>query len=144
VGQEEELFLDITEPVWTPASSCEGKVVGQHRFPFSITLPRDATIAPVPKAAPKCFSLPPTFSERASPAYIDYRLFVTVRRGRLRVDKQCVSSSTPIFKTRHPTIPVSADGKFVRIGCQRTLRFSRVLWQNRHLLYARSRMLKAE
>ncbi|KAH9986499.1 hypothetical protein BJV77DRAFT_1080464 [Russula vinacea] len=88
VGQEEELFLDITEPVWTPASSCEGKVVGQHRFPFSITLPRDATIAPVPKAAPKCFSLPPTFSERASPAYIDYRLFVTVRRGRLRVDKQ--------------------------------------------------------
>ncbi|KAF8485983.1 hypothetical protein DFH94DRAFT_162838 [Russula ochroleuca] len=88
VGQEEELFLDITEPVWTPASTSEGKVVGQHRFPFSITLPRDATIAPVPKAAPKCFSLPPTFSERASPAYIDYRLFLTVRRGRLRVNKQ--------------------------------------------------------
>jgi hypothetical protein len=90
VGQEEEVFLDITEPVWTPASASEGRLVGQHRFPFSITLPRDATIAPVPQAAPKSFLLPPTFSERASPAYIDYRLFVTVRRGRLRVDKQCV------------------------------------------------------
>ena len=90
VGEEEEVFLDITEPVWTPASESEGRLVGQHRFPFSITLPRDATIAPVPQAAPKSFMLPPTFSERASPAYIDYRLFVTVRRGRLRVDKQCV------------------------------------------------------
>ena len=91
MGEEEEVFLDITEPVWTPASESEGRLVGQHRFPFSITLPRDATIAPVPQAAPKSFMLPPTFSERASPAYIDYRLFVTVRRGRLRVDKQCVS-----------------------------------------------------
>jgi hypothetical protein len=90
VGQEEELFLDITEPVWTPASPREGKVVGQHTFPFSITIPRDVMIAPVPKAAPKSFPLPPTFSERASPAYIDYKLFVTVRRGRLRVNKQCV------------------------------------------------------
>jgi hypothetical protein len=92
VGQEEELFLDITESVWTPASPSEGKVVGQHAFPFSITIPRDVNVAPVPKAAPKSFPLPPTFSERASPAYIDYRLFVTVRRGRLRVNKQCVPS----------------------------------------------------
>lgn len=90
VGQEEEVFLDITKPVWTPASASESAVVGQHTFPFSITLPRDATLAPVPQAAPKSFLLPPTFSERASPAYIDYRLFVTVCRGRLRVDKQCV------------------------------------------------------
>ena len=84
------MFLDITKPVWTPASASESAVVGQHTFPFSITLPRDATLAPVPQAAPKSFLLPPTFSERASPAYIDYRLFVTVCRGRLRVDKQCV------------------------------------------------------
>ena len=93
MGQEEELFLDITEPVWTPASPSEGNLVGQHTFPFSITIPRDVLIAPVPKAARKNLPLPPTYSERASPAYIDYRLFVTVRRGRLRVNKQCVSES---------------------------------------------------
>jgi hypothetical protein len=90
VGQEEKLFLDITKPVWTPASPCEGKVVGQHTFPFSVTIPRDINVSPVPKVGPKSYPLPPTFSERASPAYIDYRLFVTVRRGRLRVNKQCV------------------------------------------------------
>jgi len=91
VGQEEELFLDKTEPVWTPASPREAKVVGAHTHAFSITIPRDAVVAPVPKATPKRFSLPPTFSERASPAYIDYKLYVTVRRGGLRVNNKCVS-----------------------------------------------------
>jgi len=90
VGQEEDLFLNTIEPVWTPASASESKIVGQHKFPFSITIPRNVIIAPIPKAAPKSFPLPPTFSERASPAYIDYRLLVTVRRSGLRVNKECV------------------------------------------------------
>jgi hypothetical protein len=37
---------------------------------------RDAIIAPIPKAALKRVALPPAFSERASPAYIDYKLYV--------------------------------------------------------------------
>jgi hypothetical protein len=90
VGQEEEVFLDKTEQVWTPASASEGKVVGQHTYPFSIPIPRDTTIAPTPKAAPKRFSLPPSFTERASPAYIDYKVYVTVRRGGLRLNNRCV------------------------------------------------------
>lgn len=93
MGQEEEVFLDKTEQVWTPASASEGKVVGQHTYPFSIAIPRDTTIAPAPKAAPKRFSLPPTFTERASPAYIDYKVYVTVRRGGLRVNNRCVHLS---------------------------------------------------
>jgi hypothetical protein len=117
VGQEEEVFLDITEPVWTPASESEGRLVGQHRFPFSITLPRDAMIAPVPQAAPKSFLLPPTFSERASPAYIDYRLFVTVRRGRLRVDKQCVPPSCAIPYARRRLTAIVARTQVVDEFC---------------------------
>ena len=97
MGQEEELFLDVTESVWAPALPSEGKVVGQHTFPFSIIMPRDVMIAPVPKAEPKSFPLPPTFSERASPAYIDYRLCLTVRRGRLRAKKQYVVPSPFTF-----------------------------------------------
>jgi hypothetical protein len=77
VGQEEGLFLDITEPMWTPASPCECKVVGQHTFPFTITIPHDTNVVPVLKVVPTSFPLLPTFSERASLAYIDYRLFVT-------------------------------------------------------------------
>jgi hypothetical protein len=93
VGQEEELFLKKAEPVWTPVSASEGKVIGQHTYPFSISIPHDTTIVPSPKAAPKLFPLPPTFSERASAAYIDYKLYVTVRRGGLRVNNRCVGHS---------------------------------------------------
>ena len=35
-----------------------------------------------------------TSTERASPAYIDYKLVVTVRRGAFKVNQTCVSSST--------------------------------------------------
>jgi hypothetical protein len=91
VGQEEEVFLDKTETVWTPASSQEGKVVGAHTHAFSISIPRDAEISPAPKAPPKRFALPPAFTERASPAYIDYKLCVTVRRGGLRINDRCAS-----------------------------------------------------
>jgi hypothetical protein len=142
VGQEEELFLDITEPVWTPASPSEAKVVGQHTFPFSITIPRDVKIAPVPKAAPKSIPLPPTFSERASPAYIDYRLFVTVRRGRLRVNKQCVPPSPSHSLAWQHFRLTDGNSCATLAGCRRTLRSFRALWRNRHLLRARERMLK--
>ena len=45
-------------------------------------------VAPMLKAPPKPFLLPPTFSERVSPTYIDYKLYVTVRRC-LRVNSKC-------------------------------------------------------
>ena len=78
MGQEEERFLYIAEPVWTPAlPPCEGKVVDQHTSPFSITIPRGVNVVPVPKVVPKSFLLPPTFLECASLTYTDYRLFVT-------------------------------------------------------------------
>jgi len=167
VGQEEEVFLDKTEQVWTPASASEGKVVGQHTYPFSIPIPRDTTIAPTPKAAPKRFSLPPTFTERASPAYIDYKVYVTVRRGRLRVNNRCVHLSLSLFRVmfmcRWPRraapfrVPFSffpahtlslsesrlVDGDFVRTGCRRALCSCRAVWRTRRPLYALWRMLKA-
>jgi hypothetical protein len=36
VSQEEERFLDKTEPVWTPASASEDKVASLHMYPFAI------------------------------------------------------------------------------------------------------------
>ncbi|KAH9063997.1 hypothetical protein EDB87DRAFT_1557455 [Lactarius vividus] len=109
VGQDEELFLDKTEPVWTPASPSEAKVVGTHTHTFSISIPRDAAVALVPKATPKRFSLPPTFSERASPAYIDYKLYVTVRRGGLRVNSKLSTSFAFLPRTvADPPSPLRA------------------------------------
>lgn len=92
VGQEEDVFLDKKETIWTPASSHEGKVVGTHTHAFSISIPREAEVSPAPKAPPKRFALPPTFTERASPAYIDYKLCLTVRRGGLRINDRYVAS----------------------------------------------------
>ncbi|KAH9168854.1 hypothetical protein EDB89DRAFT_2115250 [Lactarius sanguifluus] len=109
VGQDEELFLDKTESVWTPASSSEAKVVGTYTHKFSITIPRDTEVALVPKATPKRFSLPPTFSERASPAYIDYKLYVTVRRGGLRVNSKLSTSFAFLPRTvADPPSPLRA------------------------------------
>lgn len=109
VGQEEELFLDKTEPIWTPTSAKEAKVVGTHTHAFSIAIPRDTMVAPAPKATPKRFSLPPTFSERASPAYIDYKLYVTVRRGGLRVNDKLSTSFAFLPRTvADPPSPMRA------------------------------------
>ena len=41
------------------------------------------------KKAGMMYRLPPNFTERASPAYIDYKLIVTVQRGMLRVNQVC-------------------------------------------------------
>ncbi|KAF8271168.1 hypothetical protein EI94DRAFT_615456 [Lactarius quietus] len=106
VGQNEEVFLDKTEPVWTPASSQEGKVVGVHTHAFSISIPRDAVLV---SATPQRFSLPPTFTERASPAYIDYKLYVTVRRGGLRMNNRLSMSFAFVPRTvADPPSPLRA------------------------------------
>ncbi|KAI0255041.1 hypothetical protein BJV78DRAFT_1279651 [Lactifluus subvellereus] len=109
VGQEEDVFLDKTEPVWTPASSNGANLIGQHTYPFSISIPRDATVTPAPNATPRSFSLPPTFSERASPAYIDYRLYVTVRRGGMGLSNRLSTSFAFLPRTvADPPSPLRA------------------------------------
>ncbi|SRR6266404_308534 len=135
VGQEEELFLNKTEPIWTPASPRESKVVGAHTHAFSISIPQDATIAPVPKATPRRFALPPTFSERASPAYIDYKLYVTVRRGGLWVNNKCVYSSSIHI------LPASCQ-VVMRTGCQQASPSSHARWQTHRPPCALLRMLR--
>jgi hypothetical protein len=95
VGQEEDIFLHKTEPIWTPASSKETKVIGKRAYPFSISLPHDVEIQSISNATEKRFLLPPTFNERASPVYIDYRLSITARRGRLECNTKCVSNRPP-------------------------------------------------
>jgi hypothetical protein len=113
IGQEEDIFLDKTEPVWTPASSNEAKVIGQHTYPFSISIPRDAMVSPAPNATPRSFSLPPTFSERASTTHIDYKLYVTMRRGGMGLSSRCVPKLV-LYCIAPPSLrlPRSADGGY--------------------------------
>ncbi|EGN98814.1 hypothetical protein SERLA73DRAFT_54832 [Serpula lacrymans var. lacrymans S7.3] len=96
VGQEEQLFLKIENELWNPNMILpDGTKVskfskGIYSWPFEVTLPTETEVQD--GTAKKKFPLPPTFSERASPAYIDYKLFVTIKRGALRVN-QTLSTS---------------------------------------------------
>lgn len=88
VGQEPLPFLDLSEILWTPSSS--SKLVGNLSWPFSITLPKEVSVPEKEKGPAKNFPLPPTFTERASAAYIDYKIIVTVKRGAFKVNQTYV------------------------------------------------------
>ncbi|KAJ3903972.1 hypothetical protein F5879DRAFT_1010172 [Lentinula edodes] len=83
VGQEEIIFLDATQEIWSPDPK-QGKsgerLQGKYALPFKFVLPKEVTMT-LSKNNKAEFKLPPNFSERASPSYIDYKLIVTVRRG---------------------------------------------------------------
>ena len=86
VGQEEVRFLDLNNVLWTKTAS--SKATGKQAWPFSITLPAETIVFEQGKKQKvQTYALPPSFSERASPAYIDYRLVVTVKRGSFRVNQ---------------------------------------------------------
>ena len=57
---------------------------GKYSWPFSLTLPSEVELQD--QKTMKKFSLPTSFSERASTVYLDYKLTVTVKRGLLKVN----------------------------------------------------------
>ncbi|OBZ62661.1 hypothetical protein A0H81_15025 [Grifola frondosa] len=86
------------------ASASSGKPKGRQLWPFSVTLPNEVSIAEKSKGKqqpqPQIYPLPPTFSERASPAYIDYKLVVTVRKGAFKVNQTLATSFVYLPLTR--------------------------------------------
>ncbi|THH08878.1 hypothetical protein EW145_g2410 [Phellinidium pouzarii] len=86
VGQESEAFVDLSTTLWSPTPSSP-KLSGSLVWPFSLTLPKEAMVSISSKDPPKSYPLPPTFSERASPAYIDYKITITVKRGMFKVNQ---------------------------------------------------------
>jgi len=85
VGQDEDLFLKEEQTLWTGS-----KLIGKYSWPFTFTLPKEVPVKDTDKTG--TFRLPPNYTERASPAYIDYRLIVTVRRGFLKVNQTLMTS----------------------------------------------------
>ncbi|KAH9481699.1 hypothetical protein JR316_0006226 [Psilocybe cubensis] len=83
VGQEEEIFLKEEKSLWTGSKLKPGK----QSWPFKFVLPKEVTIKDA-----GTFRIPPHYTERASPAYIDYKLIVTVKRGFLKVNQTLVTS----------------------------------------------------
>ena len=91
VGQDENIFLKDTQTLWTPTAESGSKLKGKHSWPFKFVLKREVPIKEEKKVG-MMYRLPPNFTERASPAYIDYKLIVTVQRGMLKVNQVCARS----------------------------------------------------
>ncbi|KAK7016285.1 hypothetical protein R3P38DRAFT_2993497 [Favolaschia claudopus] len=90
VGQEEQLFLDISQDLWPSANDKSGKLAkGKHSWPWTFTLP--TRVKPVDAKGLEV-EAPPNFTERASPAYIDYRVVVTAKRGAFKVNQTLTTS----------------------------------------------------
>lgn len=96
MGQEEKVFLDLNQALWPNNTDKSGKLA-TGSWPFSLTLP--TTVSP---ADTKGVTLPapPSFSERASPAYIDYKIIATVRRGAFKANQTSVFLSILALATR--------------------------------------------
>ncbi|KAF9477992.1 hypothetical protein BDN70DRAFT_809665 [Pholiota conissans] len=103
VGQEEEIFLKEEQVLWTP-SATETKLRGKHSWPFSFSLPADVSVKDGELGKKGTFRLPPSFSERASPAYINYKIIVTIRRGFLKVN-QTLETNFAFIPSIVPELP---------------------------------------
>ena len=95
VGQEEHQFLVIEKELWSPATALHGSKIskleeGHYVWPFEFTLPEEVEV--LDQKEKKTFPLPPSFTERASPACISYRITVILRQGALGVNQSCVLS----------------------------------------------------
>lgn len=87
VGQEEDVFLKQENSLWTPSGS-DGKLSGKRSWPFEFILPKEVMVNHPGTNKTSAFRLPPHFSERASAAYIYYRIVVTIKRGFLKVNQE--------------------------------------------------------
>lgn len=109
IGQEGHEFLVIEKELWTPATTLpDGSTVpklgkGHYTWPFEITLPNETEVLDCKEK--KKFPLPPSFTERASPAYINYKIAVIVKRGVLKVNHTLTTDFTyvPITKPELPS-----------------------------------------
>ncbi|KAJ7650104.1 hypothetical protein FB45DRAFT_9710 [Roridomyces roridus] len=101
VGQEEKVFLELKQGLW-PNEKEKGGKLAKGSWPFSFTLP--TKVSP-PDAKGMELQLPPSFSERASPAYIDYKIIATVQRGTFKANQTLVTSFAylPITQSDRPS-----------------------------------------
>ncbi|KAJ6520896.1 hypothetical protein DFH09DRAFT_1331546 [Mycena vulgaris] len=96
-------FLDTTTPLWlkgmanpresnvaTSASPYDGRLSGDYHWPFSISLPKEVTLAdPNEKhGPPQTYHLPQSFLERNTRGSVYYELFVHIARSTFRVDNK--------------------------------------------------------
>jgi len=104
VGQDEARFLYVPNTLWD--SKAVAKTSGRHSWPFTLALPSEISIPSKSNQANRTYKLPPSFSERASPAYIEYKVIVTVRRGLFKTNQTLVTALVylPYWRAESPSL----------------------------------------
>ncbi|VDB85711.1 unnamed protein product [Peniophora sp. CBMAI 1063] len=89
-GQDEEFFLEKVVDLWKPPDGASSGVIkkGHHSILISVPIPSHGTN---PRDRQQSFVLPPTFSERASPAYISYQVSVSLKKGGFTPNRKLAS-----------------------------------------------------
>jgi len=91
-------FLSQSVPIWSKSTDVrrnplssevppQQKLLGHHKLPLSISLPRQVNVPNDRGGADTC-PLPETFLERHTPASIQYDFTILISRGKLRADSQ--------------------------------------------------------
>ncbi|KAF9234223.1 hypothetical protein BU15DRAFT_65891 [Melanogaster broomeanus] len=95
--------------IWTPSTPLpDGSTVselgkGKYSWLFSLTLPTEVEVHD--QKTVKKFPLPPTFSERTSAVYLDYKLILIIKRGVLKVNQTLptIFSYVPLTRAEPPS-----------------------------------------
>ncbi|KAI0074262.1 hypothetical protein K474DRAFT_1601787 [Panus rudis PR-1116 ss-1] len=104
------LFLDTSRELWSvsmgdpsnPVTNAPvkytGKLRGNYRWPFSISIPAHVTTRSADGGS-EAWRIPPSFSERMSRIHIQYQIVCQLRRGKFRVDSKLstVFAFTPVI-----------------------------------------------
>ncbi|THH29433.1 hypothetical protein EUX98_g4769 [Antrodiella citrinella] len=95
--------LDTSLP--DPPEVSEGKLDGEHSWPFAIRLPKGIRIVLSDKEGHN-FLLPPTLSKHASKVQVKYKLVARVKKGILSSDNRLEAEFdyTPRFRPSQPSI----------------------------------------
>ncbi|TBU30407.1 hypothetical protein BD311DRAFT_659291 [Dichomitus squalens] len=108
-------FVQVSETLWKSSAPPEpsspsgsqnaSKLVGEHSWPFSLTLPPVCQVR-LPTATAETFPLPGSFSERLARVHIQYQVIATVHRSRFRVDNSVstIIGYIPIIRPEAPSI----------------------------------------
>ncbi|KAG8736528.1 hypothetical protein FRC10_009214 [Ceratobasidium sp. 414] len=86
VGQDKSpSFLDLRTELWNANVKWSS-----GPWKFELVLPEEVRVKEY-GAAREVYDLPPSFSVKTVPSFLEYRLTIEVKRGRFRLNSQCVN-----------------------------------------------------
>ncbi|KAI0034729.1 hypothetical protein K488DRAFT_44744 [Vararia minispora EC-137] len=90
-GLDEEFFLQQVVNLWSPphGAATGDLAAGAHKFAIDFLIPTEISSSQSSVENPR---LPPSFTERASPVYVNYQLSISMRRAGLSPNRKLITN----------------------------------------------------